>query len=338
MYIGKMDDEELIMTISLSYLIVNLLLHMIFFTTILFDSKWNFLKHWLKQSKEKTMNTNEISSNIDEHSSCSSLTSEDSLESKQILTHTIRSFSLLLCTCLFLTNWLCLGLIYFFPKLYPDFIRTSTKFCTLQSFFLHIFTLFHLHLTIGLRLFWHFCFTFENYWQTITYRRILYLLLFVFICLCLFTLPSMSNEWASIIFDKILQICLVNYTFNYSYTFFVLTLTCLIPFIILIISHRRHMKEINHRLTKNLLIMDDPNLRHEKTRFQYSSYAILIWSFFIMLLTISLHIPLANIQIRTIVFYTQLITFLIDPILYIFVFRSLSIISLLRPINGAYFV
>ncbi|CAF1074223.1 unnamed protein product [Adineta ricciae] len=329
MYVGKMDDDGLIIPIGLSYLVVSLLLHIMFFTTIFVNSKRNLLTRWFKQTDAKPVTLDET------HSSCSSLTSEDSLETKLTLDHTVRSISVILCTCSFLTNWLCLVLIYFLPKFYPS---ASAKYCTIQSFFLHVFTLFHLHLTIGLRLFWHFCFTFEKSWQTLTYRRISYLLMFVFICLCLFTLPSMSNEWASVVFDKVLQICLVNYAFNYSYTFFVVTLTCLIPFILLLISHRRHMKEIHCRLAKTLSIIDDPDLTREKIRFQCTSYVLLLWSFFLIVLIICFHIPITQIPIRTTVLYTQLITFLIDPIIYIFIFRSLSIITLLRPNSGAYFV
>jgi hypothetical protein len=354
-----MNDEELIITINLSYLIVSVILHIIFFSSIIFDYKCDLVK-----LNEKNMNSglfifkvnkyirkinisilDDISSlneqtcsSIDEHSSCSSLTSGYSFKNKQILNRTMRSFSLLLCTCLLITNWLRLGLIDFFPKLYPNLIQSSINFCIIQSFFLHVLTLFHLHLTICLRLFWHYCFTCEKSWQTITYRRILFISLFIFICLCLFTLPSISNEWASIIFDGILQICIVNYTFNYSYTFFVFTLTCLIPFIILIISHRRHINGIENRMSKTSPIDKNLNLFQDKTRFQYSSYLILIWCFINILLSIFLHIPIKHIQIRTMVYYTQLISFLLEPILYIFVFRSLSIIILLRPTNQTYFI
>jgi hypothetical protein len=253
-------------------------------------------------------------------------------------TETLRSFSLFLCTCLLITNWLRLGLIYIFPKIYSNLIQSSLNLCIIQSFSLHVLTYFHLHLTIFLRLFWYYCFIFDKYWQIITYRRILLSLVFIFSCLCLFTLPSISNQWASIVFDEILQICVVDYTFNYSYTFFILIFTCLIPFLLLIVSHKQQMKSIENRLSKYFSIDQKLNLSHRKTRFQYSSYIILIWSFFNILLLLFLHVPIRHIQIRSIVYYIQIISFLLEPILYIFIFRSISLITLLRQTNGIYFI
>ena len=312
-----MDDDEFIMIIILSCMIVSFILHIIFFITRTFDRKCRYVKQTNEKDKEIL--------------SCSSLTSDDILERR-----TIHSFSLLLCTCLFITNWLRLGLVYVLPKFYPSLSQSSSNLCIVQSFFLHVLTLFHLHLTICLRLFWYYCFVVKKYWQTVTYRRILMILVFVFICLCLFTLPSISNEWASIVFDRLLQICIVNYTFKYSYTFFVLIFTCLIPFILLIICHRRQMKSMENRISKYISI--NQNLSEQKIRFQYSSYIILIWSFLNILLLICLHIPLKHKQIRIILYYTQLISFLFDPVLYIFIFRSISLITLLRPTNGIYFI
>ncbi|CAF0998639.1 unnamed protein product [Adineta steineri] len=296
----------------------------------MFDYKYIFIN----QCSKKINSSDTSSLNEETFDKQSSLISNYSVEKKEILHKKIHSFSLLLVICLLITNWFCLGLVYIFPKFYPNLIINSTNICIYQGFFLHVLTVFHLHLIICLYLLWHFCFLLENYWQTITYQRIFYLLIFIFMCLCLFTLPSISNEWASIKYDKTLQICIVNYTYNYSYTFFILTFICIIPFIILIISHRQYMISIKNRISKIFSI----DLLEEKTRFQYSSYIILIWSCFNILLLILLHIPTEYKQIRMIVYYTQLLSYLFDPILYIFIFRTLSIISLLRPINEIYLV
>jgi hypothetical protein len=293
------------------------------------------------QSSEKVIQVETLQSFVDDKISLSS-SSNIFLESETILIRTIRSFGLLLCSCLLITNWLRLG-IYFLPKFYPNTIQYSSNLCLIQSFFLHVLTLFHINLTISIRLFWHYCFIFSKYWQTITYRRIFTFFLCIFICLCLFTLPSLSNEWASVIFDRILNICIVNYTFHLSYTFFVLTFTCLIPFILLMISHREQMKCIKQRMSKYLSTFTIEqhkhkwNLTYRKTQFQYASYVILIWSLFNIILLICVHIPIEHIKIKSMIYYIQLFAFLFDPILYIFIFRSLSIITLLRPTNELYF-
>ncbi|CAF1045686.1 unnamed protein product [Rotaria sordida] len=271
-------------------------------------------------------------------SSYSPLISVNIHKSKRIYIQKIRSFSLFLCTCSLIINWLRLGFLYFFPKIYPNLIQSSLNLCIIESFIFHILTFFHLHLIIYLRLYWLYYFIFEKYQQKIIYHQILFILLFIFICLCLFTLPSISNEWASIIYDEILQICIVNYLFNYSYTFFLLTFTCLIPFILIIISHKLQMKVIDNRISKYISIDEKLNLSYQKYRFQYSSYIILIWSFINILLLIFLHIPIKHIQIRTILYYTQIFSFLLDPIIYILIFHSLSLITLLKPVNRIYFI
>ncbi|CAF2403983.1 unnamed protein product [Rotaria sp. Silwood2] len=268
----------------------------------------------------------------------SSLGSVNILKSERIYFKAIRSISLQLCTCALIINWLRLGFIYLFPKVYPNLIQSSLNLCITESFFLHVLTFFHLHLIICLRLYWHYCFIFEKYWQTITYRRILFILLFTFICLCLFTLPSISNDWASIIYDEILQICIVNYLFHYSYTFFVLTFTCLIPFVLIIISHKLQMKAIENRIFKYISMDEKLNLSQLKVQFQYSSYIILIWSFINILLSIFLHTPIKYLQIRIILYYSQIYSFLLDPIIYILILRSLPTITLLRPTNKVYFI
>ncbi|CAF3459324.1 unnamed protein product [Rotaria sp. Silwood1] len=287
---------------------------------------------------ETETSTSFVTKNISSVSSCSpSLSSDIILESETILNRTVRSFGLLLCTFLLLTNWLRLG-IYLFPKFYPNIIQYSSNLCFIQSFSLHVLTLFHLNLTIGIRLLWHYCFIFNKYWQTITYRRVLILFLCIFIGSCIFTWPSISDEWASIIFDQILNICIVNYRFRVSYTFFVLSFTCIIPYLLLIISHNRQMKSMKHRMLKYFSTFkinqhkQKLNIIRRKRHFQYASYIILIWSFINILLLICIHTPTEHgIIIKSIIYYVQISAFLIDPILYIFIFRSLSIITLLRP-------
>ncbi len=264
----------------------------------------------------------------------SSLSSNQNHESK-----TIRSFSLFLCTFLLITNWLRLS-IYLFPKIYPHLIKSSSNLCILQSFSLHVLTLFHFHLTITTRLFWHYCFICNKYWQTITYCRLFTFFLFLFLCLCFLTWPSISNDWASITFDPILNLCIVNYIFHLSYTFFIVSFTCLIPFILLIISHYTQMKCIKRRMWKYFSTFtieqhqEKSIIIHRKNQFKYASYGILIWSFINMILLIAIHIPIENeTWIKSLIFYMQMLALLIDPILYIFIFRSLEIITLLRPIN-----
>ena len=282
--------------------------------------------------QSKSLVTNKISSS----------SSDMILESETILIRTIHSFGLFLCTTLLITNWLRLG-IYLFPKLYPNTIQYSPNLCIIESFSLHILTLFHLNLTICIRLFWHYCFIFSKYWQTITYRRICILFLCIFIYLSIFTWPSVNDEWGSIIFDRILNICIVNYRHHLSYTFFVLSLTCIIPFILLIISHYGQMKCINQRISKYFSTFtieqhkQKLNIIHQKNQFQFASYIILLWVIFNIILLICIHIPINNGElIKSTIYYIQMLTFIFDPILYIFIFRSLSIITLLRPTNELY--
>jgi len=98
------------------------------------------------------------------------------------------------------------------------------------------------------------------------------------------------------------------------------------------------MKNIENRIMKYILINKKLNISYEKIRFQYSSFLILIWSFINILILIFLHIPIKSVKIRMIIYYIQIISFLLEPILYIFIFRSLSIITLLRMTNEIYFI
>jgi hypothetical protein len=334
------------------YLVVSLLIHLAFFLITFVDNIWATVKtstcfyygYFTRASTtdlDRTPSFNLQQSHVTRNimttsTSSSSLLSHIVPESEATLTRTIRSFGLFLCTGVFISNWLCLG-IFLLPAFYPHRIQFPSTFCLVQSFLLHVFALFHLHLTIGLRLLWYVCFTFDHYWQTITYRRLLTLTLGVFICLCVFTWPSVSNEWASIRFDHILDLCVVNYTFRLSYTLFVLSLTCLIPFLLLIVSHHRQTKSIQRRILKysttlklgqheEKLIIDRKNL------FQCASSIVLVWTFISIVLLICIHVPAGHERsIKSVVYHVQMCAFLFDPILYTFVFRSLSIITLLRP-------
>ena len=233
--------------------------------------------------------------------------------------------------------------IYLFSKFYPNLISNSSTICFIQSFLLHILTLFHLHLTITIRLFWHYCFIFNQYWQTITYRRLFAYFLSLLLILCLFTWPSLTNDWASVKYDHVLNLCFVNYTHKFSYTFFILSLTCFLPFLLLIISHYEQMKSIKRRMEKYFSTyiqtsQQKSNIIYRQKQFQCISYVILIWSLINMILLICIHIPLENHRIiRSIIYYIQMFALILDPILYMFIFRSLSIVTLLRPTNEFYF-
>ena len=77
---------------------------------------------------------------------------------------------------------------------------------------------------------------------------------------------------------------------------------------------------------------------HRKNQFQYASYVILIWSLINIILLICIHIPMENGPIiRSTIYYIQMFALILDPILYIFIFRSLTIITLLRPTDEFYF-
>ena len=268
----------------------------------------------------------------------SSSSSDAVTESEIILLRTIRSYGLFLCTFLFADNWFRIG-IYLFPSFFPGLIVNSPNFCLIQSYLLHVLTLFHLNITISIHLFWHYCFIFSKYWQNLTYLRLLTYFLCIFFLLCLFTWPTTSNEWASIKFDGILKICIVDYTFHLSYTFFLLSLTCLIPYLALILSHNVQMKSIQRRIGKyfSTSSTERSNILDRKNQFQHASSVILIWSLINIILLICIHIPIENDRlIKSIVFYIQMFALIFEPILYIFTFRSLSIITLLRPSNEIY--
>ena len=266
----------------------------------------------------------------------SSISSDLILESETILSRTIRSFGFLLCSCLLITNSLRLG-IFLIPRFGPSIIEASSNMCFLQGFLLHVFALFHFNLTITIRLFWHYCFIFSHYWQTVTYSRLCAYLSSLLILMCLLTWPSLSHEWGSMFFDPFFKICLVDYTFRLSYTFFILILTCFIPFTFLIVSHYEQMKSIDRRIEKHLSTLSleqerPPSQIHFwRKQFQCASWVILIWSFVNILLLIGIHIRSEHRSIKSTLYYMQLTAFLFDPLLYIFIFRSLNIVTLLRP-------
>lgn len=268
----------------------------------------------------------------------SSTSSDTTAESEIALLRIIRSYGLFLCTFLFVDNWIRIG-IYLFPSFFPGLIGHSPTLCLIQSYLLHVLTLFHLSITISIHLFWHYCFIFSKYWQNLTYSRLLTYFLCIFFFLCLFTWPTTSNEWASIKFDGILKICIVDYTFHLSYTFFLLSLTCLIPYLVLILSHNVQMKSIQRRIGKYFSpsSLERSTVLERKNQFQYASSVILIWSLINIILLICIHIPIENDRmIKSIVFYIQMFALIFEPMLYIFTFRSLSIITFLRPSNEIY--
>lgn len=255
-------------------------------------------------------------------------------ESEIILTRLIRSFGVFFCAILLITNWSRL-FIYFLPNFYPNLFSSSSNLCLIQSFFLHALTLFHLNLTISIRLFWHYCFLFDQCWQSITYRRLTSYFLGLFLCQCFLTWPVGNDKWTTNFFDRIFNLCFVDYTFHYSYTFFILSLTCMIPVALLISSHYSQIRSIKQRIDTSYSIWKEKErlrLSDRARQFQYASSLTLFWSLFNILLLICVHTPFnQHLLIRLIVYYVQLIVLLIDPILYIFIFRSLSIITLFKP-------
>jgi len=65
--ITKMNDDQLIMRTTLSYLIVSIIIHVIFFLTTIFNNEWdiiNISKHlfhrYFKQTHAKKMNSGEF--------------------------------------------------------------------------------------------------------------------------------------------------------------------------------------------------------------------------------------------------------------------------------------
>lgn len=104
------------------------------------------------------------------------------------------------------------------------------------------------------------------------------------------------------------------------------------------------MKSIECRLSKHFSTYKTEqytkksNLIHRKTKFQYASYAILIWSLMNIILLICIHTPMEHQNtLKSMIYHVQMCFFLIDPIVYIIIFRSLSIITLLRPIDEIHF-
>lgn len=266
----------------------------------------------------------------------SSMSSDLIFESEIILNRTIRSFGLFFCSALFIANGLRV-LIFLLAQFDPTIIQNSVSVCRLESFILHVFSLFHLNLTIIIRVFWHFCFLVDQYWQRIRRKHIFTFIICLVILLSLFTSPSLTNEWASIKFDSVLNLCVVNYSFRWSYTFFLLSFTCFIPYVFLIISHQRQIKSIEQRFEKHFssFILDKNQelcyFRTRKNHFICISYIILIWALINIILLVGIHTPLQDESVRFFFYYSQLFALLLDPILYIFIFRSLSIITLLRP-------
>jgi len=212
-----------------------------------------------------------------------------------------------ICSCLFLTNWFRLILVYFVES------------CYIQSYLLHVLTHFHLHLIIFLQIDWYYYYLFGKSSQPISSHQWITIILFLWIFSCLLTLPSLTDQWASIAFDRSLDICIVDYTFRYSYTFFILSLSRLIPYIVLCLFHRQQLKS-------------NYSFRNNRT----SSMIVLLWSLWKIILLILFHIPMEDFYMKLIFYYIEIFLYLVEPILYLFIVRSLSLITLRRSIVEIY--
>ena len=98
------------------------------------------------------------------------------------------------------------------------------------------------------------------------------------------------------------------------------------------------MRTIENRMSKYLSIDEQLLVAHRKKQFQCASLISLLWSLFNILLLVVLHVPIEHQTVRAITYYIQIVSFLVDPILNLLIFRSLSIITLLKSSNGIYFV
>lgn len=252
---------------------------------------------------------------------------------------TIRFGSFIIFVCLIFTDIIRFSLIFLIGKM--DFGRTqiSIDFCILESFLVHVFTLFHFHLTIYLRIFWHYCSLFDCLSQHRTVTQISLSLALLMFCSTFLTSPILSHQWAKMTHDRILNLCIIDYTLDYSYTIFIVTLTGLIPFSILLVSNYFHAKTINRRLNTALFLFKEQNyILTQKKYFRLSSWMFLLWTFLQLLLFITLHIPIVDTKLRHMTYVIQLISFLISPTVYLASYRSLSMIVLLKCFDQTSFV
>lgn len=238
-------------------------------------------------------------------------------------------YSVILCICLFITNWFRLALIHLVPLCHMASLVLSFNMCALQGFVLHVFSLFYVSLALFLRLFWHYSLFFTGSSHQLSVTRYVCIFFSLFFGLCLFTFPSFTGEWASITFDPILRLCIVDYTFTYSYTFFILVLAYAIPFLLMIVSHRMQMRMIDQHCSVTFPI---------KRQVRTLSISLLLWSLFTILLSILFHFPSDHVELRRTVFHLQMLSFLIEPIFCLFMFYSISKVSLFKSINGMYFI
>lgn len=74
-----------------------------------------------------------------------------------------------------------------------------------------------------------------------------------------------------------------------------------------------------------------------ENKFNYS-FLILIWTFLNIIILICLHIPIEYKQIRIIIYYMQIILFLIEPFLCLFIYRSSAKLTTLKSSNQIYFL
>jgi hypothetical protein len=257
------------------------------------------------------------------------------LNEKETSTHVsyriLRIDAFVLYICLLINSCLRLRLIY-------DISPWKTFPCRMESFSLHVCYLFHIYLVVCLRLFVHYCLLFDRSWPKLSPGRILSILMVIYLCLCLLTLPSMSNEWTSIVYDEIRRICLVDYTFNYSYTFFIVMLTCFLPFVVMFLSHRMQIRTIKNRLVRYVSNNRSNEFHYEKKRFQCYSIVLLVCTCVHIVHLIGLHSAMGHVRIRHMIDSIQLVSSIIDAIVYLCLFHSLSILMRLKSFDDIYFI
>ena len=298
---NKMKNISWTLEGTLPYFMINILFHIIFITV--------------------SIRENVVPLSLLHHSRSSNVVSSWSMY----------SYNIFLYLCLFIINWLRVGLIYLLPLFST---MTSTSFsssCFIEGFFFHVSSLFYVSIVLFIRLYWHYCSLSSGSYKKLNVRRLLSILLGTFLGLCLLTYPSVNQEWSSISYDPILNICLIDYRFRSSYTFFIIMISYIIPFVLMIISHQMQLQQS---------FFDDQYLEFSsiKRKLKWSSIAMLIWYWFNILLIISIHFPLEHVKLRQIIFNLQLLSFVIEPVFCLFMFRFMSKFILFQSFNRIYFI